>query len=302
MNPQKIAPFFWFDGQAEDAARMHTELFGGSINALSRYPAAGQDIHGQPEGQVMVADYEILGYRINGINAGSVFKPSPALSLFVQLEDRGEVERIWKGLSDGGEVLMPLDAYDWSALYGWCNDRFGISWQIALAIEGDTVRPVTPMLMFTGKVAGRAREALDFYAGVFPGAEVETAWPYPEGAPEPAGSIMHGRAFVGGSGLMAMDSSMTHKFGFDEGCSITIGCENQKEIDYYWERLVDGGGEHGPCGWLKDRFGFSWQVVSNEVIALYLEEDRAVAARAMQAMMTMSKIDIAAIKAAAKGE
>ena len=302
MAVQKIAPFFWHDGTAEEAAQFHTQLFGGTITEISHYPDAGCDIHGQQAGQVMVASYDILSYRLHGINAGPIFKPSPALSLVVQIEDRSEIERIWAGLSEGGTIMMPLDSYDWSGLYGWCNDRFGISWQITLPFGSDTDRPVTPMMMFTGSVAGRAKEALSFYAQTFPGSTIELTNDYPEGSNEPAGSINHGRATIAGTGLMAMDSAMDHKFGFDEGGSLTIACENQDEINYYWDKLVEGGGEHGPCGWLKDRFGFSWQVVSNELIAMYLVEDRDYAARAMQAMMQMSKIDIAAIKAAAKGE
>ncbi|TDH38930.1 VOC family protein [Pseudohoeflea suaedae] len=302
MEAQKIAPFFWFDGQAEQVARFHTELFGGTITNISRYSEAGCDVHGQPAGQVMVASYEILGYRLHAINAGPIFKPSPALSLFVQMDNRSDVERIWKGLSEGGEVLMPLDSYEWSELFGWCNDRFGVSWEISLPMGGEDVRPVTPMLMFTGKVAGRAREALNFYADVFPDSQVELTNDYPEASGEPAGSINHGRARIAGTGLMAMDSAMDHKFGFDEGGSLTIGCHSQDEIDHYWERLVEGGGEHGPCGWLKDRFGFSWQVVSTEVIALFSQPDKEAASRAMEAMMKMSRIDIAAAKAAAKGE
>ncbi len=301
MTGQKIAPFFWHDGTAEEAAQFHTALFGGTIVEISRYPEAGCEIHGQQAGQVMVTSYEILGYRIHGINAGPIFKPTPALSLVVQINDRSEVERIWAGLSEGGQVMMPLDSYDWSGLYGWCNDRFGISWQITLPLGCDA-RPVTPMMMFTSKVAGRAKEALNFYAQAFPGSAVEFTNDYPEGSNEPAGSINHGRATIAGTGLMAMDSAMDHKFGFDEGGSLTIACDDQGEINYYWDKLVEGGGEHGPCGWLKDRFGFSWQVVSNEVIAMYLSEDRDYAARAMEAMMRMSKIDISAIRAAAKGE
>tara|TARA_B100000949_G_scaffold232310_1_gene246249 strand:- start:640 stop:1575 length:936 start_codon:yes stop_codon:yes gene_type:complete len=302
MTGQKIAPFFWHDGTAEEAARFHTELFGGTITAISHYPDAGCDVHGQPAGQVMVASYEILGYQLHGINAGPIFRPTPALSLVVQIEDRSEVERIWAGLSDGGSVMMPLDRYDWSGRYGWCNDRFGISWQITLPLGAETPRPVTPMMMFTGKVAGRAKEALNFYAQAFPGSTVEFTNDYPEGSNEPAGSINHGRSRIAGTGLMAMDSAMDHKFGFDEGGSLTIACDDQGEINYYWDKLVEGGGEHGPCGWLKDRFGFSWQVVSTEVIELLSSQDQDAAARAMQAMMAMGKIDIKTARDAAKGE
>ena len=125
MAVQKIAPFFWHDGTAEEAAQFHTQLFGGTITEISHYPDAGCDIHGQQAGQVMVASYDILSYRLHGINAGPIFKPSPALSLVVQIEDRSEIERIWAGLLEGGSIMMPLDNYDWFGT----GSGFGEAWK-----------------------------------------------------------------------------------------------------------------------------------------------------------------------------
>lgn len=302
MDSQKITPFFWLDGTAEPAARFHTELFGGDIARLGRYTEAGTEIHGQQDGTVMVAEYDILGYRLALLNGGPHFRPSPAVSLFVQLPDRSEVERIWKGLTDGGEVLMPFDSYDWSPAYGWCNDRFGISWQISQDPEGRAAQPITPMLTFTRKVCGRAKEALEFYARVFPNSKVEFTFPYPDGAKEPAGSILHGQASLSGERVMAMDTGLDHPFGFDEGVSLTVNCSDQAEVDYFWEELVADGGSHSQCGWLKDRFGFSWQVVPRPVTDILAGSDRQAAARAMAAVMGMTRIDIATVELAAKGE
>ena len=302
MSHQIITPFFWHDGQAAAAARFHAEVFGGRVIDEARYTEAGHDVHGQSDGEVMVAECDILGYRLIGLNGGPAFRPSPAISLFVQLPDRDEAERIWTALSDGGTALMPFDAYDWSPAYGWCNDRYGVSWQIMFDAEGTATQPVTPMLAFTGAVTGRAAEALGFYASVFPGSAVEMTVPYPAGASEPAGSIVQGRAVLAGGRMIAMDAGRNHDFGFDEGVSLVVNCADQAEVDHYWDRFVEGGGSHGRCGWLKDRFGVSWQVVPKPVTDILAGPDRKAASRAMDAVMGMEKIDIATVLRASLGE
>lgn len=133
QHSQKIIPFIWYDSEAEDAARLYTSLFANSrITDLSRYSDAGREAHGQPAGKVMVAGFELAGQRISGLNGGPAFKPNPSISFFVQFETAAEVDALWAGLSAGGTVLMPLDAYPWSQRYGWLNDRYGVSWQIAV--------------------------------------------------------------------------------------------------------------------------------------------------------------------------
>ena len=143
-----------------------------------------------------------------------------------------------------------------------------------------------------------AEEAADFYASVFKNSRVVSRSHYPEGAPREAGMVMtvefelDGQRFVGING--------GPEFTFDEAISLQIDCEDQAEIDYYWERLSEGGAE-GPCGWLKDRYGLSWQVVPTGMDEMFSDPDPKRAERAMQAMLGMSKIDIAALRSAAEG-
>jgi len=143
-----------------------------------------------------------------------------------------------------------------------------------------------------------AEAAADFYTSVFPNSRVVMKAHYPEGAPREAGMVMtvefelDGQRFVGING--------GPQFSFDEAVSFQVTCESQEELDYYWERLSEGGQE-GPCGWLKDRFGLSWQVVPKGMDEVFADPDPERARRAMQAMLKMGKIDIAALRRAADG-
>jgi predicted 3-demethylubiquinone-9 3-methyltransferase (glyoxalase superfamily) len=143
-----------------------------------------------------------------------------------------------------------------------------------------------------------AEEAANFYVSVFDNSRVVTVARYTEAGPRPAGTVMtvefelEGQRFVGING--------GPQFSFSEAVSFQITCETQAEIDDYWDRLSDGGSE-GPCGWLKDRFGLSWQVVPTGMDELFADADQTRAARAMEAMFAMKKLDIAALRAAADG-
>jgi predicted 3-demethylubiquinone-9 3-methyltransferase (glyoxalase superfamily) len=154
--------------------------------------------------------------------------------------------------------------------------------------------PITPNLWFDTE----AEEAARFYVSVFPNSRVVNVSHYTEAGPRPAGSVMtvefelDGHPFVGING--------GPEFTFDEAVSFQITCETQEEIDGYWERLTEGG-EEGVCGWCKDRFGLSWQVVPRGMEEVFSGPDPARAERAMRAMFEMRKIDLAALRAAAEG-
>jgi predicted 3-demethylubiquinone-9 3-methyltransferase (glyoxalase superfamily) len=143
-----------------------------------------------------------------------------------------------------------------------------------------------------------AEEAAGFYVSVFKNSRVVNVTHYPEGAPREAGMVMtvefelDGQRFVGING--------GPEFTFDEAVSLEIVCEDQDEVDYYWERLADGGAE-GPCGWLKDRYGLSWQVVPKGMDDVFSDADPERAKRAMEAMLKMGKLDLGALRAAADG-
>jgi predicted 3-demethylubiquinone-9 3-methyltransferase (glyoxalase superfamily) len=153
---------------------------------------------------------------------------------------------------------------------------------------------ITPSLWFDTE----AEEAADFYTSVFKDSRIVTKTHYTEGAPREAGMVMtvewelNGQRFVGING--------GPQFTFDEAVSFQINCEDQDEVDYYWEKLSEGGRE-GQCGWLKDRFGLSWQVVPTGMDEVFADPDPARAERAMKAMLQMGKLDVAELRRAADG-
>jgi predicted 3-demethylubiquinone-9 3-methyltransferase (glyoxalase superfamily) len=143
-----------------------------------------------------------------------------------------------------------------------------------------------------------SEEAADFYTEVFDDSRIVNVTHYTEAGPRPAGEVMTVEFELQGQRFIAINGGP--QFKFDEAISFAIECEDQKEIDYYWERLGEGG-EEGPCGWLKDRFGLSWQVVPTGMEELFADPDKKRAERAMRAMLEMKKIDVAALREAADG-
>ena len=157
-------------------------------------------------------------------------------------------------------------------------------------------RKFTPNLWFDGN----AEEAADFYCSVFPNSHVVGKSHYTESSPGETGAVMtvdfelDGQRFTGING--------GPQFKFSEAISFLINCSDQEEVDHYWDKLVEGGGETGPCGWLKDRFGVSWQVVPEGMEEVFAEGDEERTDRVMKAMLQMTKLDVAELRRAADGE
>jgi predicted 3-demethylubiquinone-9 3-methyltransferase (glyoxalase superfamily) len=144
-----------------------------------------------------------------------------------------------------------------------------------------------------------AEEAAEFYVGVFDNSRIVNVTHYTEGAPREAGMVMTVEFELDGERFIGINGGP--EFSFDEAVSFAIECETQEEIDYFWTQLSEGG-EEGPCGWLKDRFGLSWQVVPTGMEELFADPDKGRSERAMKAMLGMRKLDIAALRRAADGE
>jgi predicted 3-demethylubiquinone-9 3-methyltransferase (glyoxalase superfamily) len=144
-----------------------------------------------------------------------------------------------------------------------------------------------------------AEEAMNFYVSIFPNSKVVSTTRYPAGGPVPAGQIMTARFSLDGQEFVALNGGPHHKF--TEAISFVVNCETQAEVDRFWDKLTAGGGEPGPCGWLKDKYGLSWQVVPTILPKLLSDQDQAKSGRAMAAMMKMSKLDGDALKRAYDG-
>jgi len=298
-----IAPCLWFDDQAEAAADLYTDVFPDSrVTAVARYPESFDNPGGKPRGSVLTVELDLAGTTLTALNGGPLFTINPTISFFVRTPDVAQVERIAGRLGEDGSYLMELGEYPWSPRYAWVQDRFGVSWQVMAAPDEGEAVTIYPCLMFAGDVHGRAEEALQLYAQAFPGGRIEALERY--GADEgPKGTIKHGRAALGSQLLVAMDSHLEHEARFSEAVSLQVYCRNQDEVDHFWAALSDGG-ELGPCGWLKDRFGVSWQVVPTAFIDMIKDGEGAGPGyeRAFQAMLGMKKLDVAALEAAYRGE
>ena len=157
------------------------------------------------------------------------------------------------------------------------------------------MRKISPCLWFDKE----AEQAMNFYLSVFKNSKAGEVLRYGENAPMPAGTVLTATFELDGMQFIALNGGP--HFKFNEAVSFSIDCKSQAEVDHYWDKLTADGGQPGKCGWLKDKFGVSWQVVPARMIELLKDSDPARAQRAMQAMMTMTKIDVAKIEAAANG-
>lgn len=284
---QKITPFIWFDNNAEAAVDLY----------LSAFPEArvlGSMRNGDA---VMTLHFSLAGQEFTALNGGPLFQINPSVSFYTICETEEEQTALWNKLVEGGKVLMPLDRYPWSEQFGWLQDRFGVNWQITRGKVAEMGQKITPALMFTGSQQGWAEPAMNYYtSSVFRQSHIKLVSRYAAGGPDPEGTINHAQFGIEGRMFIVLDSAAMHGFELNEAVSFVIHCENQREIDYYWEKLTADGGSEGQCGWLKDRFGVSWQVVPDQLGALLGDPDPAKAQRAMQAMLGMKKLDIAALQ------
>ncbi|MDW7726776.1 MAG: VOC family protein [Candidatus Methanoperedens sp.] len=301
---QKITPNLWFDRQAEEAAKFYTSIFKNSrVGNITRASKAGFEIHGLPEGTVMTIEFEIEGQKFIALNGGPLFKFTPAVSFLVACNTREEVDAIWEKLSEGGTALMELGEYTFSEKYGWTQDRYGLSWQVMFMGDRRMEQKITPTLLFVGEQCGKAEAAINFYTSVFNHAKIGDILRYGKGeGPDKEGTIKHAAFTLENPGFTAMDSAFKHDFTFNEAISFMVECKPQEEIDYYWEKLTADGGQESVCGWLKDKFGVSWQVAPSILDEMLRDHDKEKVERVTNAFLKMKKFDIGELKKAYEGK
>lgn len=300
---QKIIPHLWFDKEAREAAEFYATAFPEAKVIRSTV------LHGTPSGDAETVTFEIGGTRFMAISAGPYFKPNPAISFMVTFhpkerpDAREVLDALWSKLAEGGKELMPLQAYPFSERYGWIEDRFGVSWQLILSNPEDEHRPlVMPSLLFTKDLSGKAEEATDFYLSLFEGSRRASIARYPtEMGAALEGHVMYTDLQLAGQWLVAMDGGDEHAFSFTEGVSLLVQCADQAEIDRLWERL-SAVPEAEQCGWLKDRYGVSWQIAPAAMERMMSEGTPEQVARVTQAFLGMKKFDIATLEKAYAGE
>ena len=289
---QKITPHLWFDKEAKEAAEFYTSIFKDSeIKSTIT-------LHNTPSGTVDVVTIKLLGQEFTLISAGPYFKFTPAVSFLVACNTKEEVDGLWKKLSERGSALVELGEYPFSDKYGWTRDRYGLSWQVMFMGDREIKQKITPTLMFVGEQCGKAEEAINFYASVFHNAKVGDILRYRKNEePDKEGTIKYAAFTLEGHEFAAMDSAREHNFTFNEAISVMVHCDTQEEIDYYWGKLsADPKAEQ--CGWLKDKYGLSWQIVPTVMDEMLKDKDKKKMARVTEAFLKMKKFDIAKLKEA----
>jgi predicted 3-demethylubiquinone-9 3-methyltransferase (glyoxalase superfamily) len=287
---QGITPHLWFDTEAVEAARFYCETFPGSrVTSVVTLPDT-------PSGDVDTVDFELFGHPFMAISAGPLFRFNPSVSFMVTGETVDEVDRYWERLSAGGSVLMELGSYPFSERYGWTTDRYGLSWQISLAADGQVGQRITPTLMFVGDVCGRAEEAIGLYTSVFPDSGVEMVVPYgPDAAPNAEGDVMYASFQLAGQRFAAMDSRLDHDFGFNEAISFLVNCDDQEELDRYADAL-SAIADAEQCGWVEDRSGLSWQISPTDLGQMLSNGSDEQIARVTTAFLAMKRFDLTELR------
>lgn len=299
----KIIPHLWFDKEAKEAADFYTSLFDNSkITNVTT-------LHDTPSGDADTVSFTLRGLPFMAISAGPYFKLNPSISLMVNFDPsqdkdaREKLDKVWEKLIKGGKILMELQEYPFSKRYGWVQDKYGLSWQLILTNPEGKKRPeIIPSMLFVGDVAGKAEEAIKFYLSVFKDSQMGAMTKYGPGKePDQADSLAFADFRLLDTWLVAMDSAHRHEFAFNEAISFIVSCDTQEEIDYYWEKL-SAVPESEQCGWLKDKFGVSWQIVPAAMEKMMQTKDKKKLDRITQAFLKMKKFDLAELERVAKEE
>ena len=296
---QKITPFLWFDDKAEEAMHFYVSIFPNSqITQLKKWPEKTPFPEGSSKpGTLQQGVFNLDGLQFCAFDAGPMFKFNTSISFFAVFESEAEVDAIWKRLIDGGEVLMPLDSYQWSERYGWVTDRFGISWQLMKGRLEDVGQRICPLVMFSGQQRGNAEAAMNHYISLFEDSSLDGIARYTAVDPAPEGMVKHAQCRLSGQTIMLMDNGTENDIPFNEAISFYVNCKDQGEVDYFWDEFTKEGTE-SVCGWLRDKYGVSWQIVPEFLTEKLALDEPEKLQKLFGAINRMKKLDIAELKKA----
>ena len=274
-----IVPHLWFDTQAHEAAEFYTSLF--QESAITQV----NTISNTPSGEVETLTFTIMGHTFMAISAGPYFKLNPSISVTTVLEE-DLIEPIWNRLAAHGNVLMPLDSYPFSSTYGWLQDRYGLSWQLMSNDTGrQNIDPITVSMLFCGENFLRAEEAVNHYLSIFDHAELNRM------QKDGVNRVLFSSFILENQQFSVVDSGLVHDFAFNEAFSIMVECDSQEEIDHYFDKL-SAEKDAEQCGWVKDAYGVSWQIVPRQMNELLQHGTQQQRDRVTQAMLKMKKINL----------
>jgi predicted 3-demethylubiquinone-9 3-methyltransferase (glyoxalase superfamily) len=284
---QKITPCIWFDNEAEAAAKFYTSIFPNS-KILTTVPYTIDTPSKKPIGSAMTVSFNLSDHQFIGINGGPSFKVNPSISFIVGCDTKEEVDELWEKLSEGNsKALMPLDKYPFSERYGWIQDKYGVSWQLILTNpEGEERPKIVPSMLFTNEKSGNAEEAVKFYISCFKDSKLRNLMHFEEDeGSNKKGTVMFSDFKLDDVWLAAMDGGNVHEFTFNEAISFMINCKDQEEINLFYDKL-SAVPEAEMCGWIKDKYGVSWQIVTEDMEEISKDK------KAMEEMLKMKRINI----------
>ena len=283
---ERIVPHLWFNDNAKEAVNFYRTLFDDSKMMLE------QKLDGTPSGEnAAYYEFTLAGQLFGALNGGPHFTFNPAISISVNCETIEETEVLWQKLIEGGRALMPLQEYTFSKLYGWVEDKYGLSWQVIYTEGFEYEQKITLQLMFSGHVTGKANEAIKYYTDLFKDGVIGDIHEYEEGqAVQEDAKISHANFSILDTEILASDNGTQTDYTFNEAISLMVLCVTQAEIDYYWEKL-SADPEAEQCGWLKDKFGVSWQIVPANMNELMSRGTQAQIDAVTQEFLKMKKLD-----------
>ena len=283
---ERIVPHLWFNDNAKEAVNFYRTLFDDSKMMLE------QKLDGTPSGEnAAYYEFTLAGQLFGALNGGPHFTVNPAISISVNCETIEETEVLWQKLIEGGRALMPLQEYTFSKLYGWVEDKYGLSWQVIYTEGFEYEQKITMQLMFSGHMTGKANEAIKYYTDLFKDGVIGDFHEYEEGqAVQEDAKISHANFSILDTEILASDNGTQTDYTFNEAISLMVLCVTQAEIDYYWEKL-SADPEAEQCGWLKDKFGVSWQIVPANMNELMSRGTQAQIDAVTQEFLKMKKLD-----------
>jgi predicted 3-demethylubiquinone-9 3-methyltransferase (glyoxalase superfamily) len=268
-------PCIWFDKNAQTAAEFYCTFFPDS-KIVSHNP--------------VVTIWELYGQKFMGLNGGPMHQPNASISFFITCDSNDEIDFLWQKLIEDGKIMMPLNSYPWSPYFGFVQDKFGVCWQLYKGKLNDVNQKIVPTFLFTDANFGKANDAINFYLSVFENSKTDGIAFYTEEEMPQKNIVKHGQFLLDNYVFMAMDGAGEHNFSFNEGLSFVINCDTQAQIDYYWNTFTTDGGQESMCGWCKDKFGVSWQIVPSILGSLMNDPEKR--ERVMNAFLKMKKFDI----------
>ncbi|HEL2056651.1 TPA: VOC family protein [Streptococcus suis] len=286
---QTIIPHLWYDTEAKEAVAFYVELFGGKIDWT-------YTITDTPSGDSDLIQFQLGDMTLAAISAGPYFKLNESMSLMVNVANKDEVTCLYQTLSEGGRVLMPLGEYPFSPYYVWLEDRFGLSWQLSYAPDLDKPYQFDICLLFSQEQVGLAQPMLDYYKDKLPQASVGQLSYYGEGeAAVEAAKLNYAELLVAGQKMIVMDHGYGGEASFNEAFSLMVYVDSQDELNFYYD-LLSAVPEAEMCGWVKDQFGISWQIVPRILMEAYDTASPETVKAVNAVVMTMKRLDIATIQ------